>query len=97
MKTPADLKRIRLQATFDQARALFRDERRKLAKITAALQKANWHVNPHNVSTLAQYLIRDLTDSDDIRAAVRWAIEDAPKYRAEFVCGRCLELDSKKD
>ena len=89
--TPTELAR---QAAYDQASAYFREHRKRMCQLQAAMRKRDWHRKPANVHTLAKYLYDEAPDEYK-RAAIGWAICDAKKYRTEFVIARCLECDSK--
>lgn len=88
-----DAAKVVRHAQWDQVTAMFRDERRRLCKMMAANKKRDWHRSPCNVNTLAQYLIRGVSDANEIHHLIKWAIIDAKKHRTEFVIARCIELD----
>lgn len=86
----------RQTAALDQFGAFLREQRHMLCKLHANAGKKYWFKYPKNVHDLALYMIDQCDDMDEVRRVIGEVLSEPWKWRTEFVCGKCRELDGCK-
>lgn len=91
--TPND---IRQQSGLDQTAAFLREQRHTLLRLGAVGRKFGWWRDHTKLRTLVLYMIDQCGDRDEIERVVGEVLSKPWNWRAEFVVGRCRELDGGK-
>lgn len=87
---------IRQQAGLDQCAAMLREARHELLRAHAAVisDSETWHMNSHKLAVLLEALLAECADVDECRRLVNHVLDKPWKWRAEYVCAKCRQLDS---